>query len=54
MSYKARIFTREEFGNVIAAAIYDYDHAPAKILCPIDVIIDQLYDHYGEETEVEE
>lgn len=34
MSYKARIFTREEFGNVIAAAIYDYDHAPAKILYP--------------------
>lgn len=54
MSYKARIFTREEFGNVIAAAIYDYDHAPAKILYPIDVIIDQLYDHYGTETEVEE
>jgi hypothetical protein len=49
MSYKARIFTREEFGNVIAAAIYDYDHAPAKILYPIDVIIDQLYDHYGTE-----
>lgn len=34
MSYKARIFTREEFGNVIAAAIYDYDHAPAKITVP--------------------
>lgn len=41
-------------GNVIAAAIYDYEHAPAKILYPIDVIIDQLYDHYGTETEVEE
>ena len=27
---------------------------PAKILYPIDVIIDQLYDHYGTETEVEE
>lgn len=38
----------------MAAAIYDYDHAPAKILYPIDVIIDQLYDHYGTETEVEE
>lgn len=51
--YKAgasREITEEE----IAAAIYDYDHAPAKILYPIDVIIDQLYDHYGTETEVEE
>lgn len=54
MSSKVKIFTREEFGNVIAAAIYDYDHAPAKILYPIEVIIDQLYDHYGTETEVEE
>lgn len=54
MSYKARTFTREEFRKVIAAAIYDYDHAPAKILYPIEVIIDQLYDHYGEETEVKE
>ena len=51
---KARIFTREEFREVIAAAIYDYEHAPAKILYPIEVLIDQLYDHYGTETEVEE
>lgn len=32
MSYKAKIFTREEFREVIAAAIYDYEHAPAKCL----------------------
>ena len=54
MSYKAKIFTREESGNVITAAIYDYEHAPAKILYPIEVLIDQLYDHYGTETEGEE
>ena len=30
MSYKAKIFTREEAGNVITAAISDYEHAPAK------------------------
>lgn len=54
MSYKAKIFTREEFREVVADAIYDYDHAPAKILYPIAVIADQLYDHYGTETEVEE
>lgn len=55
MSYKARTFTREEFRKVIAAAIYDYEHAPVKLLYPIDdIAIDQLYDHYGTETEVEE
>lgn len=54
MSYKAKIFTREEFREVVAAAIYDYEQAPAKILYPIEVLIDQLYDHYGTETEVEE
>lgn len=32
MSYKAKIFTREEFREVVAAAIYDYEHAPAKCL----------------------
>lgn len=32
MSYKARTFTREEFRKVIAAAIYDYEQAPAKCL----------------------
>ena len=54
MSYKARIFTREEFGNVIAAAIYDYDHAPAKRLYTTKDAADQLYGEYGTETEVEE
>lgn len=32
MSYKAKIFTREEFREVVAAAIYDYEQAPAKCL----------------------
>ena len=32
MSYKARTFTREEFREVVAAAIYDYEQAPAKCL----------------------
>lgn len=31
MSYKAKIFTREEFREVIAAAIYDYEHAPREM-----------------------
>lgn len=54
MSYKAKIFTREQFGNVIAAAIYDYEHSPAKCLYTTKDAADQLYGHYGEETEVEE
>lgn len=32
MSYKAKIFTREEFRKAVAAAIYDYEQAPAKCL----------------------
>lgn len=32
MSYKAKIFTRREFREVVAAAIYDYEQAPAKCL----------------------
>lgn len=54
MSYKARTFTREEFRKVIAAAIYDYAHTPAKCLYTTKDAADQLYGHYGEETEVEE
>lgn len=54
MSYKAKIFTREEFREAIAAAIYDYEHAPAKCLYTTKDAADQLYGHYGEETEVEE
>ena len=54
MSYKAKIFTREEFREVVAAAIYDYEHAPAKILYTTKDAADQLYGEYGEETEVEE
>ena len=54
MSYKARIFTREEFRKGIAAAIYDYEHAPAKCLYTTKDAADQLYGEYGEETEVEE
>lgn len=54
MSYKARTFTREEFREVIAAAIYDYEHAPAKILYTTNDTADKLYDRYGTETEVEE
>lgn len=54
MSYKARIFTREEFREVVAAAIYDYAHTPAKCLYTTKDAADRLYDHYGTETEVEE
>lgn len=54
MSYKARIFTREEFREVVAAAIYDYAHTPAKCLYTTEDAADRLYDHYGTETEVEE
>lgn len=53
MSYKARTFTREEFRKVIAAAIYDYEHAPAKCLYTTKDAADQLYGEYGEEIEVE-
>lgn len=52
MSYKARTFTREEFRKVIAAAIYDYEHAPAKCLYTTKDAADQLYGEYGEEIEV--
>lgn len=54
MTYQARIFTREEFREVIAAAIYDYGLAPAKILYSTKDAADQLYGEYGTETEVEE
>lgn len=54
MSYKARIFTREEFREVVAAAIYDYEQAPAKCPYTTNDTADQLYGEYGEETEVEE
>ncbi len=50
---KARTFTREEFRKVIAAAIYDYEHAPAKCLYTTKDAADQLYGEYGEEIEVE-
>lgn len=49
MSYKAKIFTREEFREVVAAAIYDYEHAPAKCLYTTKDAADQLYGEYGEE-----
>lgn len=54
MKYKAKIFTREEFREVVAAAIYDYEHAPAKCLYTTKDAAGRLYGHYGEETEVEE
>ena len=54
VTYKAKIFTREEFREVVAAAIYDYEQAPAKCLYTTKDAADQLYGHYGEETEVEE
>ena len=50
MSYKAKIFTREEFREVVAAAIYDYEQAPAKCLYTTKDAADQLYGHYGEEN----
>lgn len=53
MSYKAKIFTREEFREVVAAAIYDYEQAPAKCLYTTKDAADQLYGEYGTETEVE-
>lgn len=37
----------------IAAAIYDYEHAPAKCLYTTKDAADQLYGEYGEEIEVE-
>lgn len=48
MSYKARTFTREEFRKVIAAAIYDYAHTPAKCLYTTKDAADQLYGEYGD------
>lgn len=54
MSYKAKIFTREEFREVIAAAIFDYEHAPAQCLYTTKDAADQLFAEYGMETEVEE
>ena len=39
---------------MLAAAIYDYEQAPAKCLYTTKDAADQLYGHYGEETEVEE
>ena len=54
MSYKAKIFTSEEFREVVAAAIYDYEQAPAKCLYTTKDAADQLYGEYGTETEVEE
>ncbi|ACJ52880.1 Uncharacterised protein [Bifidobacterium longum subsp. infantis] len=54
VTYKAKIFTREQFGNVIAAAIYDYEHSPAKCLYTTNDTADKLYDRYGTETEAEE
>nr|DAL64897.1 MAG TPA_asm: hypothetical protein [Caudoviricetes sp.] len=54
MSYKAKIFTREEFREVVAAAIYDYEHATAKCFYTTKDAADQLYKEYGMETEVEE
>lgn len=40
--------------RLLAAGIYDYEQAPAKCLYTTKDAADQLYDHYGEETEVEE
>lgn len=54
MSYKAKIFTRREFRKAIAAAIFDYEHAPAKIFYTTKDAADQLFEEYGTETEVEE
>lgn len=54
MTYKAKIFTRREFRKVVVAAIYDYEHAPAKCLYATKDAADQLYGRYGMETEVEE
>ena len=41
------------FERSIAAAIYDYEHAPAKCLYTTKDAADQLYGEYGEEIEVE-
>ena len=48
MSYKAKIFNREEFREVVAAAIYDYEQAPAKCLYTTKDAADQLYGHDGD------
>lgn len=48
MTYKAKIFTRREFREAIAAAIYDYEHAPAKSLYTTKDAADQLYGEYGD------
>ena len=39
--------------DTYAAAIYDYEHAPAKCLYTTKDAADQLYGEYGEEIEVE-
>ncbi|WP_240539252.1 hypothetical protein [Bifidobacterium sp. SO1] len=43
-----KVFTREEFRDVISAAIYDYEHAPAKALYTTKDAADELYDQHGE------
>lgn len=43
-----KVFTRAEFRDVIAAAIYDYTHAPAKALYTTKDAADELYDQFGE------
>lgn len=53
VTYKAKIFTRREFREAIAAAIYDYEQAPAKCLYTTKDAADQLYGEHGEEIEVE-
>ena len=55
MSYKARIFTREELRKAFERVTDVYElSAQLPLETDIDNAVSLMYDHYGEETEVEE
>lgn len=55
MIYKARIFTREELRKAFERVTDVYElSAQLPLETDIDNAVSLMYDHYGEETEVEE
>ena len=55
MSYKARIFTREELRKAFERVTDVYElSAQLPLETDIDNAVSLMYDHYDEETEVEE
>lgn len=55
MTYKARIFTREELRKAFERVTDVYElSAQLPLETDIDNAVSLMYDHYGEETEVEE